>query len=173
MTETTAVPVCLVYRCRVCEIWKPHTAFVFTYQQNRDRVRRHRRRTICRTCENARSRERYGKGAKYTGAEKRMRLREEDPERFEYLYGRTAYLRRTYGITPAQYDEMSERQGHRCAVCPKRQDETRHGLVVDHCHETGRIRGLLCERHNLALGNIGDTEAAVLRLLAYVRGEAA
>jgi hypothetical protein len=72
-------------------------------------------------------------------------------------------IQRKYGITLAQYKEMSEAQGHVCAVCakPERVVDYRTGtvnqLAVDHCHETGRVRGLLCYSCNRVLGTLGDT----------------
>lgn len=57
-----------------------------------------------------------------------------------------------YGLTPQQVAEMKERQGGACAICrkvPKR-------WVVDHCHATGKVRGLLCHRCNIHLPIIED-----------------
>lgn len=76
-----------------------------------------------------------------------------------------------YGITVEQYDEMLARQGGVCAICG--QDEpTEHGrtgtkfrLSVDHDHETGRVRDLLCQKCNRAIGLLGDS-AAILRKAA-------
>ena|SRR5690606_10234711 len=63
------------------------------------------------------------------------------------------YFRRTYGITAAEKAEMLERQGGVCAICavvPKR-------AVVDHDHESGAIRGILCDICNRALGLLKDS----------------
>jgi len=64
---------------------------------------------------------------------------------------RTGYLRRTYGITQAEYDAMLEAQGGGCAICgrPPRPDISLH---VDHDHKTGEIRGLTCFPCNNSLG---------------------
>lgn len=59
-----------------------------------------------------------------------------------------AYLRRTYGITKAQWLEMHLLQGGTCALEGCHQTEK---LVVDHDHKTGRVRGLLCDYHNYRL----------------------
>jgi hypothetical protein len=68
-----------------------------------------------------------------------------------------------YRISPDEYMSLYEAQNRTCALCEE--DEKLH---VDHCHETGRIRGLLCPKHNIALGALGDTEQAVRSLLQYV-----
>lgn len=54
-----------------------------------------------------------------------------------------------YGLTTAQYDQMLDRQDGRCAIC-RRQPRTKR-LAVDHDHETGHVRGLLCDRCNRGL----------------------
>jgi uncharacterized protein with PIN domain len=66
---------------------------------------------------------------------------------------------RKYGITQADYDRMLANQGGRCALCGVRQDELQTGryrtyLHVDHCHETGKVRGLVCPDCNLQLGRV-------------------
>ena len=68
---------------------------------------------------------------------------------------RAGHLRRRYGITLEDYDRMLETQGGGCAICgrPPRTDISLH---VDHDHETGRIRGLLCFPCNNTLGDFKD-----------------
>lgn len=66
---------------------------------------------------------------------------------------------RIHGITNRQYLNMLDAQGGTCALChggPKGFSTGRFGLVVDHCHETGQVRGLLCADCNTALGRFGD-----------------
>lgn len=69
------------------------------------------------------------------------------------------YLLKKYGITKDEYERLSEEQGHRCAICG---GSGSRRLVVDHCHETKRVRGLLCNHCNLMLGHARDS-AQVLR----------
>lgn len=59
-------------------------------------------------------------------------------------------LKRTYGLTLKQYDKMIEDQGGVCAICGGI-NENGHRLAVDHNHETGKVRGLLCRKCNLGL----------------------
>ena len=72
------------------------------------------------------------------------------PER--KLADRKSYLKRKYGMTLEDYERMLEAQGGVCAICgePRPEERTLH---VDHDHETGEIRGLLCFRCNNALGD--------------------
>lgn len=82
-------------------------------------------------------------------------------------------LKRLYGIDHDQYDFMLELQDGVCAVC-KSPPETcvQSSLCVDHSHETGRIRGLLCDNCNRALGQLKDNPDIIARLLSYVRAHA-
>lgn len=52
------------------------------------------------------------------------------------------YVEKTYGITEAQYKEMFDAQDGRCAICGRK--PVRRRLAVDHDHNTGKVRGLLC-----------------------------
>lgn len=59
---------------------------------------------------------------------------------------REAHLKRTYGITIEDYNRILKEQSGKCAVCGKPPKTMR--LAVDHCHKTGKIRGLLCSYCN-------------------------
>lgn len=71
--------------------------------------------------------------------------------------------RRRYGITQEQYDAMLNAQGGRCAVCGGAAR-----LCIDHEHSTGRVRGILCNNCNVALGRLGDDPGRVKSLLQYL-----
>lgn len=79
---------------------------------------------------------------------------------------RRLQLKQDYGITPEQYADLLAAQNGACAICRKPESVMRAGKVmrlpVDHCHETGRVRGLLCHRCNRAIGLLGD-DVEVLR----------
>lgn len=84
---------------------------------------------------------------------------------------RDAHLRRKYGITAADYDRMLTEQSGGCALCGKKPDEQkRYGkfLHVDHDHGTGRVRGLLCDQHNLLLGRWDHDPILLRRAAAYL-----
>lgn len=61
-------------------------------------------------------------------------------------------IEQRYGLTKEQFHALEAAQDHRCAICGK---DAR--LVVDHCHKTGRVRGLLCTRCNTALHHLEST----------------
>jgi len=65
-------------------------------------------------------------------------------------------IRYHYGVTPEEYTKMFNKQNGKCAICGRHQSELTRSLCVDHNHKTGKIRGLLCNRCNLALSNINE-----------------
>ncbi len=81
---------------------------------------------------------------------------------------RRRHLERKFGITEEQFVEMSKAQGDVCKICgkPEGEENRRTRLTIDHCHSTGKIRGLLCHNCNTAIGlmkdNISNFENAIL-----------
>ena len=70
---------------------------------------------------------------------------------------RDSLLRTRYGITRERYDSMLEAQGGGCAICTRKIPGNGHGdryFDVDHCHDTGKVRGLLCRQCNVLLGQL-------------------
>lgn len=80
---------------------------------------------------------------------------------------RNCRLKREYGITQADFNRMVLEQGHRCACCGKKKAK----LIVDHDHETGRVRGLVCYSCNVGIGLLGDTHEHIDRAIAYLTGQ--
>ena len=80
---------------------------------------------------------------------------------------REAYYVDTYGMTLAQVSEMKEKQGNKCAIC-QRHPATNAVFCVDHSHETGKVRGLLCQDCNRALGLLRDNPDSFRRAAEYL-----
>lgn len=78
----------------------------------------------------------------------------------------TSYFLRTYGMTADDYNLLLEHQQNRCAICGDEPNEKR--LSVDHCHETGRVRGLLCSLCNRALGGFRDDVRFLKNAIHYL-----
>jgi hypothetical protein len=72
-----------------------------------------------------------------------------------------------YGISVAEYDALLAKQGGICAIC-SRTCSTGRRLSVDHEHDSGRIRGLLCNSCNRAIGLFGDDPARLHAAIAYL-----
>lgn len=84
-----------------------------------------------------------------------------------------SYLHR-YGITKEIYDQMFESQNGLCAICrkPERLFDKRAGrvklLAVDHSHKTGKVRGLLCQACNTAIGLLTESKEIATALIEYL-----
>ena len=74
-----------------------------------------------------------------------------------------------YGINRLEYDEMLLSQDGICLICGK-SCPTYRSLSVDHDHETGRIRGLLCDLCNKGLGQFKDDPKLLIRAAQYLEG---
>lgn len=85
------------------------------------------------------------------------------------LIDRRARLK-SYGLTEAEYERMWVEQLGVCAIC-HRPDPTHQNLVVDHDHETGLVRGLLCHPCNTALGIVRDDPEHLTRMVSYLEGD--
>ncbi|MGL4756199.1 MAG: endonuclease VII domain-containing protein [Aeromonadaceae bacterium] len=85
--------------------------------------------------------------------------------------------KKRYGVTSLEYDEMLKRQGGVCAICGSATPKTNKGrggsgsFCVDHCHSTGKIRGLLCMPCNVGLGKFNDEAARLESAIRYLNQE--
>lgn len=78
-------------------------------------------------------------------------------------------LKKNFGITKDQYCAMLDKQECKCAICgTKHIDEHKKRLHVDHCHTTGKIRGLLCNHCNLGIGHLKDDINILKNAIAYL-----
>ena len=92
-----------------------------------------------------------------------------DPEEWSALY-RSYYLKSKYGITLEWYNEKLKSQNHKCAICGQDEvDVFKQTLYVDHCHNTGKVRGLLCHPCNAALGLLKENEEILKNAQIYLR----
>jgi hypothetical protein len=81
-------------------------------------------------------------------------------------------IMKRYGVTPDNYKAMLEAQGGTCALCPRTPEQERYNkLSIDHCHTTGKVRGLLCASCNHGLGKLGDSSEGLKRALDYIEGK--
>lgn len=117
--------------CSECSIEKPLTSF----HKNKDSP--DGLHSKCRDCKNLKSKEYYKKSKV-----------NETIARPEGYCPRNNHLKRSYGISVTQYNQLLEQQNHCCAVCGKHESEEKKSLAVDHNHITGEIRGLLCNYCN-------------------------
>ena len=79
-----------------------------------------------------------------------------------------AHLKRNYGITLKEHQEMYDNQNGVCAICKKSGDGKWKKLCVDHDHKTGKVRQLLCRRCNMILGQAYDDSGLLADMITYL-----
>lgn len=155
--------------CTTCGIEKDETSFDWQSAKHERRVAR------CKTC-----RKKYVKGyrRKYPKARRIIdkRHREARKERDPIGYQRDCRrmkLKQSFGLTLEQYNSMLAVQNSVCAVCGGPQTAMYKGrilpLAVDHDHQTGKIRGLLCGRCNCGLGQFQDDPIRLQKAIVYLK----
>lgn len=86
-------------------------------------------------------------------------------------YGK--YIKKRYGITEDDYERLLVAQGGKCGCCGgdspnNRRNERRGKWHIDHCHATGKVRGLLCMNCNAGLGHFKDDVARLAKAITYL-----
>jgi hypothetical protein len=79
---------------------------------------------------------------------------------------RDLFLQKNYGISLEEYRTLVEKQKGLCLICQKAPEDK--ALAVDHCHATGRVRGLLCIPCNVGLGNFKDDPKLLQKAAEYL-----
>ena len=125
-------------RCTECGETKPLSEFW------KDRSKKHGYSAKCKVCKTAI----YNLYRKTNGYDKKRYWKNPDSEQ-------ERHLRRKYGITLSDYDEMFRSQKGKCAVCGIEHSGGKR-FDVDHCHSTGVVRGLLCTNCNRMIGHAND-----------------
>ena len=99
---------------------------------------------------------------------KEWRTKNEAKYRRSYRQSR---LKKKYGITIEQYEAMAAKQGGKCLACGEVPKGKAHAarLHLDHCHASGRLRGMLCYQCNLALGLVKDNIQILEGLIAHLK----
>lgn len=115
-------------------------------------------KTYCPPCERAKGRARS------------RRMWHSTPVEVRRAANRKTSLKRYYGMTVEQYDELLSAQDGVCAICGGEQTHGRTFLDVDHDHATGAIRGLLCSHCNRAIGFLLDDPVRMRAAAAYLEG---
>lgn len=108
---------------------------------------------------------------KVRDAERRYRGKQkvENPE-----YFRASNLKKLFGLSLGQYEEMAAAQKYKCAICRKPETAISHHtgkprrLAVDHHHASGAVRGLLCTCCNTAIGKFGGDIGLMIKAIAYL-----
>lgn len=149
------------FQCNTCGSVKPSTEFY----KNPKLRRGHN--AMCKCCWDEKSRL-YRRNNWPKCYQTRLKYKARNREKVAAL-ARKSSLKVRYGITPEQYGCLLSKQNGLCAICgkPERLSKGRN-LCVDHCHKTGVIRGLLCDRCNVGIGAFGDDPELILKAAQFI-----
>lgn len=87
-------------------------------------------------------------------------------------YDLELHMMKTYGLDLKDYEKMLKAQNYKCAICgspPPNNRKTR--LAIDHCHTSGKVRGLLCDRCNRSIGLLKDDVSVLESAIKYLTKE--
>jgi len=168
----------VVKTCTSCFMIKDINDFGFS----RPKVRRSK----CKSCKNEYNKkyiknnpEKKKKYAKNRKERSKQYRKENKEKRIEYLkqWGRdnpekkrAQKYRHRYGIDIQDYNKMLKEQGGVCKICKSKTPKRKNAkyFAVDHCHTTGKVRGLLCYNCNSALGKLNDNAELLKKALDYL-----
>jgi hypothetical protein len=137
-----------VKRCSKCGETKPLTEFHFRRDRNRYRA-------ACKCCINKQNLDNYNNSDKSS-------------------HKRSAFIHnlKRYGLTESVFLEMYEQQEHKCKICGRpiaySTGNAMDSLHIDHDHETGKVRGLLCGDCNTGLGKFKDNTEILSKAIRYL-----
>ena len=98
----------------------------------------------------------------------RERINSEFKERYSSKKRREIHLKSKFGLTQECWDAMFEMQGKVCAICKTADPCSSKGWHTDHCHNTGKVRGILCAHCNHVLGRAFDNPATLRNAADYL-----
>jgi hypothetical protein len=137
--------------CKGCSVEKPVSEYYKKGALRKDGTQTYR--AFCKECYNAQSMDTY---FEQSGKEKQKK------RSFRSLMA-------SYGITEEIYEQERINQNYCCKLCGTHENTQHHGrLHVDHCHETGLYRGLLCNVCNMGLGAFKDNTYVMQKAIEYL-----
>lgn len=95
--------------------------------------------------------------------------RKKNRERYSSAQIREKHIKSMYGITMEEYNSILKSQNGGCYICgAKTANKRTKNLCVDHCHKTGKVRGLLCHHCNKGLGFFKDNLNLLRKAITYM-----
>lgn len=105
---------------------------------------------------------------RYCEAKAVKRWRQSNPLKFKGLNLKRYWPGLSSEECLQEYNSLLKNQDNKCNMCQKHQSELKFTLCVDHCHVTGKVRGLLCDNCNQALGLLKDSIPTLLRAIKHI-----
>ena len=143
-------------RCPRCEQDKFVSAF------GKDKTKKTGLSSYCLDCANANRKTNYAKNPD-NEKQKLTAYYNANKERARHYS-----LKALYGLSAEAYRDMLAQQNNSCKICKTHQNNLKRKLFVDHCHETGKVRGLLCQYCNTMLGNAKDNVLVLQSAINYL-----
>lgn len=145
-------------KCSRCEVDKPFTEF------HKKKERKDGLTSECKACQSKWQKEFYS-----DPINKQKRIDRQSTKEAK-IRAREYDLKSKYGITSADYEEMLKSQDSKCKTCGTNVPGGRSTKYfhVDHCHDSGKIRGLLCSSCNKALGLLKESISTLENLIKYI-----
>lgn len=161
--------------CGTCNTTKPLSEWHKSRRENDGLSSR------CRACNSAYNKQRYRNDPSHSLKVAEAYRKKQIAERDAYLAGEIDAAPKSlhwhigvYGLSLAEFQEINAKQNGRCAICGSLPEEAKghrsKRLYIDHCHETGVVRGLLCSRCNSAIGYFDHNPTLMTNAAQYVTG---
>ena len=149
--------------CTKCLSYKPLEEF---YKSKYTKDGAHSR---CKVCSNKASVDWYKQNSDVERLKKQS-WRKRNPSKVKSQNRRDAL--RQYGLSLNDWEQIFNKQNGLCAICDLPETSTNRGVLmrlsVDHCHSTGKVRGLLCSKCNKAIGLFGDRPDVLRNAAKYL-----
>lgn len=163
-------------RCTGCELEKPQAEFL-----NGGKLRPNKLQSRCRDCRKAACREWYARNIESERQRARDRMKVygpvqraankkwalENPERARH-HSRKKLLSQKYNMTIEEHDAMFAAQGFACGACGSPEPNSKKGWSTDHCHSTGKVRGIVYHHCDIGIGHAKDSVETLRRWIAYL-----
>lgn len=130
--------------CKICGIEKPKTDYYHSYISNGKRILR----SECKPCNI-----------------KKTNIWQRKNKTKNYFHN----IKCKYNITEQEYYKILLKQNNLCGICGTDGKDFNHRLHVDHCHKTGKFRGILCGNCNSAIGKLQDSPEILLKAIEYLK----
>ena len=145
--------------CTKCKETKPISEF------HKARNRKSGHHTWCKSCVKVNSKKRYDSEEHY---EKRKEWRRKNRFVYALTFSRAHAKKRGYVPCSATPEELKAAFTGKCGLCGCPEVECNTQLHMDHCHETGELRGFLCARCNMGIGYFKNSEELLIDALHYL-----
>lgn len=149
--------------CTRCKIDKDYSFFE-KFPRNKSGYASH-----CRSCKNeaAKKRAKLPKN-KEKGRIRSSIYRKQNPEAFKLGVKLSSYKKQGIKITKEEYKNLYDMQNGYCAICGNHRSYQKKDLSLDHCHNTKKVRGFLCDNCNTGIGKFKDNIDIMLKAIQYI-----